>query len=64
LLEIVRMLIHSSGGQCQRCAAGRTPWRAGESLFLDLLRAADGGRLSSLLRALFDIKAFQVFVED
>ncbi len=62
LLNIVRFLAHPDGGRCQRCVSGDTPWAGTENLFLDLLQAADGKRSVALLRALFDPKAYEVFV--
>jgi hydroxymethylpyrimidine pyrophosphatase-like HAD family hydrolase len=63
LLEIVRGLVHPDGRRCERCRAGEQPWPKGQDLFLDLLEAADRGKWATLLRAVLDPRAFQVFVE-
>jgi len=62
LLDIARTLIHEDGRSCERCARCWRPGPVGADLFVDLLRAADQSRWTSLLRALLDPLAFQVFV--
>jgi hydroxymethylpyrimidine pyrophosphatase-like HAD family hydrolase len=62
LLEIARSLVHPGGGRCPRCASGEQPWPKGQDLFLDLLRAADRRRWVAFLRALFDPRAYRIFV--
>jgi hydroxymethylpyrimidine pyrophosphatase-like HAD family hydrolase len=59
LLEIVRSLVPTGGG---RRASRGGPWRGDEGLFLDLLRAADRRRPVAFLRALFDPRAYRMFV--
>ena len=61
LLAITRRLVHWGSERCCRCP--RSALRnEGEDLFVDLLRAADRPRSALLMRALFDPKAYRVFV--
>jgi hypothetical protein len=62
LREIALAIVHSDGGQCERCLEGEAKWSAGQDLFLQLLRAADRNRATNLIAALCDPRAFGVFV--
>jgi hydroxymethylpyrimidine pyrophosphatase-like HAD family hydrolase len=62
LLEIAHAIVHPSGGRCRRCSLGPA-WPRGKNIFLDLLAVADSRKPYSLLKALFDPRALQVFVE-
>jgi len=63
LLGIVRSIVHSGGGHCDRCRScdGWPP--EGGTLFWSLLEAADQSRRRLLLRALVDPTALQAFVK-
>jgi haloacid dehalogenase-like hydrolase len=62
LLSSVRALVHPSGKACPRCSAARVTWPHGQDFFLDLLTAADRQPLDAFLRALFDSRAYQLFL--
>ena len=63
LLGIVRSIVHSGGGRCDRCRAcdGWPP--EGATLFWSLLEVADQSRRRLLLRALVDPTALQAFAK-
>ncbi len=60
LLRAVQSIVHSRGGERCRLCDQRGPEAGG--LVWQLLKAADAGRLRSLLRAALDPMALQVFV--
>jgi hydroxymethylpyrimidine pyrophosphatase-like HAD family hydrolase len=62
LLDIARAIVHPDGKRCRRCPPRGRLWPNGQDLFLDLLRAADRGRVTGLLRALLDPRAYQGFL--
>jgi hypothetical protein len=62
LLDIARALVHPGGGRCQRCVAAEVSWPQKQDLIVELLQAADRPRIIRLLRALFDPKAYKVFL--
>jgi hydroxymethylpyrimidine pyrophosphatase-like HAD family hydrolase len=62
LLSIVRSVIHPRGGHCSHCRSLEPGRLREKEVFLELLEAADRSRLSSLLRALVDPSAYQVFM--
>jgi hypothetical protein len=62
LLEIVRSLVHPDGRRCSHCCPAKATGAGDGGLFLDLLQAADRGRTAALLRALFGLAAYRLFM--
>jgi hydroxymethylpyrimidine pyrophosphatase-like HAD family hydrolase len=61
-LDIARTLTHPDGQRGDRWAEGKAIGPGGERLFLELLQAADGIRVGSLIGALFDPANLRTFV--
>jgi hydroxymethylpyrimidine pyrophosphatase-like HAD family hydrolase len=63
LLEIARQVVHPDGAHCPRCRRAVAMLASpSESFLLDLLKAADRSRWAVLLRALLDLKTYQILV--
>lgn len=63
LREIVRMIAHPDGLQCDRCARCSPPSKNSEDIFLRTLAIADESPIKALARAIFDPLALEVFTK-
>lgn len=61
LREIVRQIVHPTGGSCSRCLPLRRPEGSGDALVAALLRLADCHPLGLFFRAMTDPKAIRAF---
>jgi HAD superfamily hydrolase (TIGR01484 family) len=62
LREIARMIVHSNGRDCARCAEAAVTWRHKQELFSEVLRAADRNPAVSLLGVLADPAALRILL--
>lgn len=61
LLEIARTMIHPDGSVCRLCRAVESSWRANNTLFVSLLKAADKKPLSLFIQNILNPSLWKVF---